>query len=124
MNMSQNNKSGESKGEKLYSYFDDDLPDRPKPQSRKEAKEIGEWRTKEIYRCPSCHTLTNKWLLSVGSYGGGPRLRCPRGGNHCNLSPITGSNDFDDIKGVSKDETAIVDGLHRGAEILRGEEKL
>ena len=54
-----------------YSWIDPTLPDRPA-----DAEYGTTWRSKEIYRCPICHTLTNKWV--IGGYPSrGPRILCP-----------------------------------------------
>lgn len=54
-----------------YSWIDESLPDRPSDTSAGDT-----WRSREIYRCRVCHTLTNKWF--IGGYPSrGPRIRCP-----------------------------------------------
>jgi len=57
----------------VYSDTDDDLPD-PVPTNERERGDT--WRTALIKRCPVCHTLTNKWVIS-GYPSAGPRCPCP-----------------------------------------------
>ena len=54
-----------------YSWIDPALPDQPA-----DADFGTTWRSKEIYRCPTCHALTNKWEIR-GYPSHGPRILCP-----------------------------------------------
>ena len=57
----------------IYSPSDESLPD---PPSFDEIERADTWRQADIRRCPTCHSLTNKWMLG-GYPSSGPRCYCP-----------------------------------------------